>query len=318
MYPFLTAAALRSAFIRVAENHGAAGSDGVSVPAFQRDLESSLVALRESVLDGDYFAWPLRQVVIEKRPGSAHTRTLLVPAVADRVLQTAVARYLEPLVEAELEDCSFGYRRGRGVLHAVRRVRQRYLEGYRWLLDADIHDFFSSVDRDLVVSRLAPLVPDELALRLVRLWLDYAVWDGLRLQRPDLGLPLGSVISPLLANLCLDALDEALLGAGLQIVRYADDFVVLAKSRKQAALAREVSEQTLASLELRLHPEKTAIVRYDDGFKFLGVVFMKDLLLQPLRTGGPKRLRVLHSARSLPESFFPEKEKRRLRRYNAW
>ncbi|MCB9386064.1 MAG: group II intron reverse transcriptase domain-containing protein [Bryobacterales bacterium] len=145
----------------------------------------------------------------------AETRTLLVRALCDRVLQTAVARYLEPLVEAELEDCSFGYRRGRGVLHAVQRVRQRYLEGYRWLLDADIDNFFSSVNRQTVLSRLAPLVPDELALRLVRLWLDYAVWDGLYLERPDLGLPLGSPISPLLANLCLDELDEALLGRRL-------------------------------------------------------------------------------------------------------
>jgi len=200
---------------------------------------------------------------------------------------------------------------------AVQRVHAFFQQGYRWLLDADIDSFFDSVPRDIVFGRLATLVHDETALRLVRLWLDFAVWDGLHLTRPPLGLPQGSVLSPMLANLCLDSFDEKLLAAGLKLVRYADDFVVLAKSEHAAQSARQLTEETLAALRLHLDEGKTHILRASDGFRFLGVIFLKDLLLQPLRTG-PKRLKVLFSAPSLPEPFFPASERRPLRRYRSY
>jgi len=157
---------------------------------------------------------------------------------------------LEPFLEAEFDDCSFAYRRGRSVRMAVERVYQLYQQGYLWLLDADI-------DREIVVGRLSTLVPDETAVRLVRLWLDSPVWDGLHLTRTALGLPLGAVVSPMLANLCLDVLDDRLLAEGLKMVRYSDDFVVLAKSRKVAERAHSLTEEVLASLRLRLNEGKT-------------------------------------------------------------
>ncbi|MBM3749309.1 MAG: CRISPR-associated endonuclease Cas1, partial [Acidobacteria bacterium] len=138
------------------------------------------------------------------------------------------------------------------------------------------------------------------------------VWDGLQLLRPERGIPQGSVVSPMLANLCLDELDERLLGAGLKMVRYADDFVVLAKSRKVAERARELSGQVLGELRLRLHEGKSQIVRFSEGFRFLGVIFLKDLLLQPWR-GKRKRLRVLSAAPPIPAAFLGEKDRRRLR-----
>ncbi len=309
--------ALRRAFTRVRENQGCAGADDISLAGFEACLDANLASLRERVESGSYWAWPLRKVEIEKRPGSEERRTLLVPAVADRVLQTAVATFLEPALEREFEDCSFAYRRGRSVRMAVERVYSLYHEGYRWILDADIDDFFDSVDRNVVLLRLAPLVTDELALRLVRLWLDYAVWDGLRLLRPERGLAQGSVISPMLANLCLDSLDEAIERAGLRMVRYADDFVVLTKGRAAAERALELTESVLADLRLRLNAGKTRVTRFSEGFRFLGVVFLKDLLLQPLR-GGRKRLRVLSSAPPLPSAFFPACERRPLRRYREY
>jgi len=232
-------------------------------------------------------------------------------------LQTAVAAHLEPRMEEEFEECSFAYRRGRSVRMAVERVYASYREGYCWLLDADIDDFFDSVAAEVVLSRLSPLVEDELVLRLVRLWLDYAIWDGLRLERPGLGLPQGAVVSPMLANLCLDVLDERLEGEGFRVVRYADDYVVLTKGKKRAERALELSEEVLAGLRLRLHEGKTRICRFSDGFRFLGVIFLKDLLLQPWRNGRV-RLKVLSSAGTMPETFWPHKERRLLRSYRSY
>ncbi len=312
----LAAGCLRRAFLRVKENHGCAGVDEVTLEAFERDLDGQIECLRARVEDGSYFAWPLRRIEVEKHPGSEERRTLLVPAVADRVLQTAVAAYMEPFLEAEFDECSFAYRRGRSVRMAVERVYGLYHQGYTWLVDADIDDFFDSVDRDMAVGRLSTLIADETVIRLVRLWLDYAVWDGLHLTRPALGLPQGAVISPMIANLCLDVLDDRLLAEGLKLVRYADDFVILTKGRKAAERAYELTEEVLAGLRLRLNEGKTRIVRFSEGFKFLGIIFLKDLLLQPWKPGR-KRLKVLSVAGPLPPAFFPQNERRMLRRYRA-
>ena len=305
---------MRHAFVRVKENHGCAGADEISLRGFEASLEPQLAALRDQVETGVYWAWPLRLVEVEKRPGSEERRRLLVPAVRDRVLQTAVAAYMEPFLEREFEPCSFAYRRGRSVRMAVARVEQLRLEGYNWILDADVDDFFDSVPGELALSRLAPLIPDELVIRLVRLWLDYAIWDGLHLRRPGIGLPQGSVVSPMIANLCLDQLDERVTEAGFKLVRYADDFVILAKSQGAAEKARALCEETLAELRLRLHEDKTRVVRFSDGFKFLGTIFLKDMLLNPWRPGR-KKLKILLSAGPLPHSFFPTAERRPLRRY---
>jgi len=317
MNRFFDIASLRRAFLRVKENHGCAGADDVTLAAFDDGLATRLADLRRSVEDGTYWHWPLRRIEVEKHPGSEERRTLLVPAIQDRVLQTAVAAHIEPALEKEFDDCSFAYRRGRSVRMAVERVYRYYNEGYQWLVDADIDNFFGSVDRDLVLGRLSTLVHDETILRLARLWLDYAVWDGLHLDRPNLGLPQGSVISPMLANLCLDVLDDRMLAEGIRMVRYADDFVILAKSRKAAERAFQLSEETLASLRLRLNERKTRVVRFSDGFRFLGVIFLKDLLLQPWKPGR-KRLRVLSVARPLPPAFFPENQRRPLRQYRSF
>ena len=203
MVDWLEVSSLRRAFAHVKENHGCAGADEISLAGFESGLAGQLDLLRQMVEDGSYFAWPLRKIEVEKAPGSPERRTLLVPAVRDRVLQTAVAAYMEPYLEAEFDECSFAYRRGRSVRMAVERVYQLYEQGYRWLLDADIEQFFATVDRELAIGRLSTLIPDETAVRLVRLWLDSPVWDGLHLTHPTLGLPQGAVVSPMIANLCL-------------------------------------------------------------------------------------------------------------------
>lgn len=272
MTPYLEPDALARAFQRSKENHGCPGVDGVTLEQFERDLDARLRDLVREVEEETYWAWPLRRIEVEKHPGSQERRILLVPAVRDRVLQTAAAAHMEPVLEREFDDCSFGYRRGRGVRMAVERVYQLHRQGYRWLVDADIDAFFDSVDRELVLGRLGVLIHDERLVRLVRLWLDCAVWDGHALTRPARGLPQGAVVSPMLANLCLDVLDDRLLREGIQLVRYADDFVILAKDSASAHRSYELAEQTLALLRLRLHAGKTRIVRFSDGFRFLGVI----------------------------------------------
>jgi group II intron reverse transcriptase/maturase len=313
--PYLILPALRAAFAHNRENHGCAGADGVTLAEFEQSLDGHLDIVRGSVLDGSYWAWPLRRVVVEKKPGSPETRTLLIAAVRDRVLQTAVAAYMEPHLEREFDECSFGYRRGRGVRMAVERVHALQAEGYTWLVDADIGSFFDSVDRALVLDRLATLIPSETAVRLCNLWLDYTAWDGLNLTRPALGLPQGLVVSPMLANLCLDTLDDRLTEAGVRMVRYSDDFVVLAKSEPAAQSALKLAAETLEQLHLRFKDSKTRVVRFSDGFKFLGVIFLKDLLATPYRAGARQRLRVISSAPGLPAPFFPSSERRPLRHY---
>ena len=202
--------------------------------------------------------------------------------MADRVLQTSVAAFLEPALEKEFEDCSFAYRRGRSVRMAIERIYQLHLQGYTWVVDADIDHFFDNIDRDLVLGRLAQ----------------------------------GSVVSPMLANLCLDSFDEQLLHSDCKLVRYSDDFVILARSQKSAQAALELTTKTLDGLRLKLKNSKTRVVRFADGFRFLGVIFMKDLLLQQWKPGGAKR-KILSVAPPLPESLFPQTERRPLRKYKA-
>ncbi len=311
----LTIDALRAAYWHNRANHGCAGADGVTLTEFEHDLPIRLAKLYRAVADESYFAWPMRRVVIEKRPGSDETRTLHVASVGDRVLQTAVATYLEPLLEREFNACSFGYRRGRGVRMAVEQVRTLFHEGYTWLVDTDVDDFFDQVARSTVLDRLATLVPDETAVRLCHLWLDFASWDGVQLTRPATGIPQGAIVSPMLANLCLDRLDDRMEQEGIQMVRYSDDFVLLAKSEPAAKRALAIAEETLEALHLRLKESKTRVTRFRDGFRFLGVIFLKDLLATPYRTGARQRSKILSSAPAIAEAQFPPEQRRPLRGY---
>ena len=246
---------------KVAHNDGAAGGDGITTQHFGAQLAQRLIELSRALRDGSYQPGPLREVAIPKPKGG--TRGLKIPCVADRVAQTAVAQQLGPKLEAEFEDASFGYRPGRGVDDAIRRVESLRREGFVWTLDADIDDYFDSVPVDRMMDRLARSVSESPLTSLIGLWLEH----GARIGR---GLPQGSPLSPLLANLYLDDLDEAFSGRGLRIVRYADDFVILAKDRPALEETRGKLDKLLAAHGLRLDAGKTAIRAYDDTLAFLG------------------------------------------------
>ena len=269
----LTSANMMAAWRKVAENRGMAGVDRETIDELEPQLHTVLNDLATQVTSGQYRPAPLLRVWIP-RPGRA-PRGLAVPTVRDRILQCSVTLALNPAVEAELEDCAFAYRRGRGVRQAVARIGTYQRQGYRWVVDADIERFFDTVPHDGLLTRLAEVAPDPGLLALVRSWLKAPIDESGQLTHPEQGIPQGSPISPLLANLYLDTLDEALLDEDHILVRYADDFIVLARTQARAEAALELTETVLERLALRLNPLKTRIVNLDDGLEFLGWHFVR-------------------------------------------
>jgi CRISPR-associated protein Cas1 len=258
--------ALTAGWRRVAENGGAAGGDGVDIPRFALAAASRLVDLSKALRDGSYRPGPLRRVEIPKKSGGR--RLLTIPPIVDRVAQTAVAQRLAPLLDAEFEDASYAYRAGRGVADAVRRVEALRREGWTFAVDADIDDFFDTIPIDRLIDRLTRSMSESPLTDLVARWLEHGAEKGR-------GIAQGSPLSPLLANLYLDDLDETMSTGGLRLVRYADDFVVLTRDRPAAEAAFGRLEKELDRYGLKLDREKTRIRGWDESLKFLGTVFVR-------------------------------------------
>ena len=282
---------LQTAHARVAANAGCRGSDGVTIARFARHLERNLHDLSYSLAGGLYHPMPLLRFPVPKRSGKGQ-RFLSVPAVRDRIAQTAVFLATREIFEAEFENLSHGYRKGRGVRTALYDIKEWRDKGYRYAVDADIDSYFDSVPHALLLEKLHRLFPHEpQLLRLFEKWIGAEIYDGQRIWTLDKGIPQGSVISPVLANLFLDELDETLTEFGLKLVRYADDFLVLTKTEAEARDAVEITDMMLDDLKLELNPLKTKIVSFDSGFKFLGAIFLYDGIFLPLpqkRKKGPQ------------------------------
>jgi group II intron reverse transcriptase/maturase/CRISPR-associated endonuclease Cas1 len=262
---------LMKAWSRVWRNQGCAGGDGVTLAHFQRGVAQRLGTLSRDVLRGDYGPAPLRQVDIAK-PGGG-TRRLSIPAIGDRVLQTAVAAALGPLLDEEFEDNSFAYRPGRSVAQAVARIDTEHRRGAAYIVDADIDDFFDTVPHDNLLDRLGQSMTQGPLTELIGLWLEQGGENGR-------GLAQGSPLSPLLANLYLDRLDEAFARRKARIVRYADDFVILCETTADAEAALEKAKALLSEQGLRLNTERSRVLSFEKGFRFLGHLFMRSLVLK--------------------------------------
>ena len=272
-----------AAFGHVAENGGCRGADGVTIGEFRERLVEGLDFLEASVRRRVYVPFPLLRIEVPKRSGQG-VRVLAIPTVRDRVLQTAVDRIVRPIFEAEFESSSYAYREGRSVADAVARVVELRDQGFLYAVDADIDACFDSIPHDALLARLTRLPLDPPIRRLFERWVRAEAWDGSRLFDLDLGIPQGSTVSPLLANLFLDQLDERLAAAGCQAVRYADDFLVLCRSPSDAERALALSEEILAGLALALDAEKTRVTSFDQGFRFLGATFLRDGIYRPWKT----------------------------------
>jgi RNA-directed DNA polymerase len=269
------AANLDAAFTKVAANGGAAGVDHVTVEAFSRHRETNLSKLQRQLQDGSYRPQPVRRVWIPK-PGSRERRPLGIPTVRDRTAQAAIRHVIEPIFEQDFATRSYGFRPGRGCKDALRRVEELLKQGYTWVVDADLKSYFDTIPHDRLLALLGSKISDGRVLKLIEGCLKAGILDELRHWSPESGAPQGAVLSPLLSNVYLDALDHLLAQQGFEMVRYADDFVILCRSQAEAQAALDLVRAWVDEAQLTLHPEKTRIVDVrETSFDFLGYKFLK-------------------------------------------
>ncbi len=261
---------MKDAWHDVQARRGAPGSDDVSVKRWGRNWEERLTNLRRAVMGNTYRPAPLERYSVPKKSGGRRHLTNLT--VTDKVLQRAALNVLDDLFDPLFLPCSYGYRKGRSVADAVEMICAHRDDGFTWVFDADIDECFDSLDHGLLVEFVREKVGDPILLRLIKSWLRVGRRD------PDVatGIPMGAIISPLLCNVYLHRLDTALVNDGWPVARYADDFVVLCRSEKQARIAWNATAAVLKSLKLRLEPRKTAVTTFDAGFDYLGVHFERD------------------------------------------
>jgi RNA-directed DNA polymerase len=264
---------LGAAWEQVRRNRGAAGIDRESIEQFGARAERDLTNLACDITSGRYRPAPVRRCYIPK-PGTIQRRPLGIPTVRDRVVQGALRIVLEPIFERKFAATSYGFRPGRSCKDALRRVVELLRQGYVWVVDADIAAYFDSIDHGILMADIEEEVADGHVLSLIEAYLKAEVMEAATSWEPEKGTPQGGVISPLLANIYLHPVDGVLQQAGYASVRYADDLVVLCRSRAEAEKALELLRTTLAARKLQLHPDKTRITSVlEDGFDFLGYHF---------------------------------------------
>ncbi len=261
---------LEIAWERVRANHGAGGIDGESIEAFGEGLEEHLARLHEELRTDSYAPQPVRQVRIPKVGKPGEWRMLGIPTILDRVCQQALLNRLEPIFEPVFDDANFGYRRGRSTKDALRKVWKEIEAGREWIVDADLKDFFGSVDHEKLLALVAQRVSDGRILRLIEAMLTAGSYGEGRLFPTERGTPQGGVASPLLSNILLTPFDREMRSKGYQLTRYADDWVITCTSATEARAALGSASRVLKELGVNINPQKTRIVHVRYGFEFLG------------------------------------------------
>lgn len=265
---------LRWAFTRVKANGGAAGVDHQTIAMYEQQLEQQTEYLARTLKDGSYQPAAIRREGIPKA-GSKEKRPLGIPTVRDRVVQRALLAAIEPIFERDFAEQSYGFRPGRGCKDALRRVDHLLKTGSEWVVDADLKSYFDTIPHEQLLKRIEEKVADGRVKELIGKYLGQGVLENMRYWQPDAGTPQGAVISPLLSNIYLDPLDQLMKASGVEMVRYADDFVLLCGSEAAAREALALVQQWTAAAGLTLHPDKTRIVdtTQPGGFDFLGYHF---------------------------------------------
>lgn len=298
---------LQLAWEKVRSNAGACGVDCITVERFGKDSQSRLLVVNEHLKRGTYLPKPVKRVWIEK-PGSVEKRPLGIPTVTDRVVQAAVKMVIEPIFENRFAKHSYGFRPGRGCKDALQRVDELLEAGNTHIVDIDIKGYFDAIPHDKLMALVRGQIADGRVLGLIEGFLRQGVMEGTELAKtvndelsersedPKEGTPQGGVISPLLANIYLDPLDWIMAGLGFEMVRYADDMIVLCRSEQEAKSALEKLRDWMAEAELTLHPDKTRTVDMgvaDSHFDFLGYRFQRTKRGRLMRLVRPKSLRKL-------------------------
>lgn len=262
---------MATAWKRVKANHGAPGIDGITIEQFPDHTRELWPGIRKSLLAGTYQPLPVKRVEIPKPTGG--TRPLGIPIVLDRLIQQAIAQVLSPIFDPSFSASSFGFRPGRSAHHAVYKAREYIRAGYRIAVDVDLSKFFDTVDHDVLMHRVARKIRDKRVLRLIGKYLRAGVMVHSRLQETRLGVPQGGPLSPLLANIILDDLDKELEKRAHRFVRYADDFIVLVKSRQAGERVMGSLKRFLErTLKLKINEEKSRVVTTNQA-TFLGFTF---------------------------------------------
>jgi RNA-directed DNA polymerase len=259
--------------LKVVEKAGAAGVDRQTVKDFADRHRKEIDRLQSELKDESYRPLPVRRAEIPK-PGSNEKRALGIPTVRDRVVQTALVHVIEPIFDQTFHDRSFGFRHGRGCHDALRCVEGLLNDGYVYVVDADLKSYFDTIPKDRLLELVKQKISDSAVLQLIKKYLDQQIMSELATWTPEAGVPQGAVLSPMLSNVYLNPLDHMMSAKGYQMVRYADDFVILCRSQTEAEAALSEVRTWVESAGLSLHPEKTHIVdSREKSFAFLGYSF---------------------------------------------
>ena len=270
---------LEKAFKMVKAKGGSAGCDHQKASHFGKQLDAEIKRIQNQLDKRTYRPQAVKRVWIDK-PGSSEKRPLGIPTVRDRVIQTAVKLVIEPILENEFLNCSYGFRPGRGAKQALGEIKSLLTQGYTWVVDADIQKFFDQIPHDLLMQDVRKYIADRCLLDILESFLKQEVKDGDKIFPSTSGTPQGGVISPLLANLYLHPLDVQMTKAGFRIIRYADDFIVMCKTEEEAKQALDLASKVIKERGLTLHPEKSSIrdetkEGEEGGFDFLGYHFQQ-------------------------------------------
>ena len=262
---------------KVTGKRKAAGVDGQSCEAFEEHLLVETRRLSEEIRTGSYRPNAVRRVHIPKPGRPNETRPLGIPTVRDRVVQRAIVNVIEPILDHQFHERSFGFRHGRGAHDALRIVEQKLQAGYVYVVDADLKGYFDTIPKDRLLALVQEHISDSRMLHLIKMFLDQNILEELREWTPVAGVPQGAVLSPVMSNLYLNPLDHQMADSGFEMVRYADDFVVLCRSQSEAETALQMITAWVETAGLTLHPTKTKIVDSRvESFAFLGYSFRGD------------------------------------------
>ena len=273
---FLCPKNFRRAWEKVAKKQGSAGIDGETISQFRRRVRGHLTQLRESVANSTYQPQPCQQVRLPK--GKGEWREIGIPTVRDRIVQQALLNVLQPRLDEVFSPASFAYRPNLSYLDAVEKVAGWRDLGLNWVLDGDVASYFDSIDRQRLIGELRKYLDEPGILCLVKSLISVGVSTSEGIVDRDRGIPQGSVISPLLANLYLHEFDCLFASSDVKLVRYADDFLILGRTRDRIMAVLSQVGLFLNEIGLELHPKKTQVTNFDRGFRFLGHAFLENAI----------------------------------------